>query len=50
MEKRTKVERDPERPNWKRETTETEEKIVIVEKEVGWIQDTVISREEIKKK
>ena len=50
MEKSVKVERDPDRPNWRRETTETEDKKVIVEKEVGWIQDTVISREVIKKK
>jgi hypothetical protein len=51
MKKSVKVERDPEKGvNWRKETTETEDKKVIVEKEVGWFQDKIISREEIKKK
>lgn len=50
-EKSTKVERDDDRGvNWRRETVETEDKIVITEKEVGWLQDDVLSRTVIEKK
>lgn len=51
MEKSVKIERDDEKGvNWRRETTETDDKKVIVEKEVGMFQDKIISREEIDKK
>jgi hypothetical protein len=51
MEKSVKIEKDPDRGvNWRRETTETDDRKVIVEKEVGWIQDDIISRTVIEKK